>query len=179
MEYQYLIKAVDHAPFIIIILGLMIAWHGYYARWLLISYGILETLDHLIHLEIRSWLTHFYIMNSLIIIVFMFPILLRRPIALFIFRKTGREYFAIVGNRQGLSKYEVIILWLMASTAVVNFITWIEVICYKYWIIDYVYIKFHFRDYYMVSVHLVTLAAMYSYSFYTFISKSQIKKVHR
>ncbi|MCF6440281.1 hypothetical protein L1077_12615 [Pseudoalteromonas luteoviolacea] len=96
--------------------------------------------------------------------------------ALFCYRCTQQAFFLSVAKRAILSRYEVRFLQLLAAAALVNFITWVEVLCYKYGVIENAFIKLYFRNYFIACVILAQCAAIYALSMYTLTLKPETKK---
>ncbi|ESP93998.1 hypothetical protein N483_02555 [Pseudoalteromonas luteoviolacea NCIMB 1944] len=170
MDNHIFFVVIDNLGFVVLFLGLVIGWRNPFARWLVISYSILTCISFACYQVTISWKTHFYIFEAFICLVFMLPILLRRYIAFFIYQKTRRGFFLTVAMRKKLTVYESFLLRLFTLAAIVNFITWIEILCYKYWLIDTPYIKLYFRDYFVALVLLLQNIALYAFIMYCYAS---------
>ncbi|KZN50765.1 hypothetical protein [Pseudoalteromonas luteoviolacea] len=176
MDEKIIFAIIDHLAFVVLFLGLIISWRDPFARWLLLSYTVIEIIEFLTFSEVYTWKVHFYLFEVFMCFLFMTPIVFRRPMALFCYRNTQQVFFLNVAERTILSRYEVRFLQLLAAAALVNFITWIEVLCYKYWIIDNAFIKLYFRNYFIACVILAQCAAIYALSMYTLTLKPETKK---
>ncbi|KZN64591.1 hypothetical protein N473_14810 [Pseudoalteromonas luteoviolacea CPMOR-1] len=172
MDHNIILVVIDKLGLVILFFGLFIGWSNPFARWLVISYLLLELIDLTFYQMTKLWNTHFYIFEAFMCLVYMLPILFRRDITLFLYQRTHSRFFLTVAKRKGQTKYEIYLLKLLALTTAVNFITWIEVLCYKYWLIDIPYIKLYFRDYFIYFVLLCQNIALYAFIMYCYASES-------
>ncbi|KID55154.1 hypothetical protein JF50_25480 [Pseudoalteromonas luteoviolacea] len=154
----------EFAPISVILFGLLLSWHVPTARWFLISYAIVEIIDLMILPISIQWNTHYYAFDIFMALVFILPIVYRREVALFLHSKTGNGYFRIVYERQSLSAQECGIILVMVLTCIVNFVTWIEVLSYKYDFIVNAPFKLYFRDNIILLLHIIMCGAILTYA---------------
>jgi len=154
----------EYAPISIILIGLLLSWNVPTARWFLFSYAVVETIDLMILPISIQWNTHYYAFDILMALVFILPIVYRREVALFLYSKTGLEYFRIVYERQKLSAQECGIILIMALTCIVNFATWVEVLSYKYDLVVNAPFKLYFRDNIILLLHIIMCGTILTYA---------------
>ncbi|ALU43156.1 hypothetical protein [Pseudoalteromonas rubra] len=151
---------MEYAPIAMILLGLILCWNIATARWFLLTYGLFETFE-LATLPITlQWTTHYYIADIFVSLMFLIPVVYRRSFAYKLYTWLGSEYFLTVYKRQTLSIQECCILLLLALMCVVNFITWIEILAYKSYLIDSVPFKLYLRDNIMLAIHVILSLAL-------------------
>ncbi|TMO60634.1 hypothetical protein [Pseudoalteromonas aurantia] len=154
----------DHAHPFIVALGLLFSWKVPTARWFLLCYFFVILFNIAVLPITIQWNTHYYISEALINIVFIFPILYRKDLALFFYSKTGMEFYRQVYEKQRLSSQECLIVLMFLLAVVVNLITWFEVLAYKYYWIDNAYFKLYFRDNIILFILLALLGCLLTYT---------------
>ncbi|KNC69158.1 hypothetical protein [Pseudoalteromonas ardens] len=155
---------MEYAPLFVICLGLAISWNIATARWFLLAYGVFEIID-LVTLPITlQWSTHYYLADIGMSLIFVIPIVYRRNLALRLYVLSGSQYFKRVYRLQTLSAQECTILLLIALMCLANLITWLEVLAYKYYIIDSAPFKLYIRDNFMLLLHIVLCFTMFAFA---------------
>lgn len=155
---------VDFMPLVVIAFTLILTWKIPTARWFLLCYAMIDIVNILLHPITMQWKTHYYVVDLFLYLVFILPIVYRRQLALFLYEKTNLEYFALVYKRQVLSMQECAIGLVIALGCVVNLVTWVEVLAYKYYWIDVPYFKLYARNNLMMLIHIVLCGMMFSYA---------------
>ncbi|QPB84574.1 hypothetical protein CWC22_016915 [Pseudoalteromonas rubra] len=155
---------MEYAPLAAILLGLALSWKVATARWFLLAYGFFEVLDIATLPITMRWNTHYYIADVVINAMFLLPIIFRRNLALRLYIFSGSHYFKRVYRLQRLSAQECGIILLLGLTCVVNVVTWLEVLAYKYYIFDSAPFKLYVRDNLMLLFHLMISLALFAYS---------------
>ncbi|MCG7546485.1 hypothetical protein [Pseudoalteromonas sp. Of7M-16] len=159
-----LYSLVDHALFIFIILGLIVSWKVATARWFFISYLVVILINMTMFSITFEWKTHYYIFQAFLNIVFILPVVYRRDLALFLHKKIGANFYQQVHEKQSLSSQECMILIIFFGAAVVNLVTWFEVLAYKYYWIDNAYFKLYFRNNIIMVIQLLLCACFLAYA---------------
>ncbi|WP_125779352.1 hypothetical protein [Pseudoalteromonas rubra] len=155
---------VDHLHPIFIVLGLVVSWNVPTARWFLISYSFIVLINLSVFPVIIQWNTHYYVAEVVLAIAFMLPVIYRRGLALLIYQKTQNNFFKKVYDKQSLTIQECVVLFIYVIAVVVNFVTWLEVLAYKYDWIQNAYIKLYIRDNVMLAVQLLLCGCLLSYA---------------
>ncbi|AOT07575.1 hypothetical protein [Pseudoalteromonas luteoviolacea] len=155
---------VDHAQLAFIVLGLLISWKVPTARWFFISYLVVISINMTMFPITFEWKTHYYIFQAFLNIVFILPIVYRRDLALFLYNKTGANFYKQVYEKQKLSSQECMILIIFCGAVLVNSYTWLEVLAYKYYWIDNAYFKLYFRNNIITIIQLMLCACFLSYA---------------
>ncbi|KAF7781534.1 hypothetical protein PRUB_b0786 [Pseudoalteromonas rubra] len=155
---------VDHAQPLVIVLGLLLSWKVPTARWFFLSYLAVIVVNIAVFSITIEWRVHYYLFQAFVNIVFILPIVYRRDLALFLYRKTDVRFFLQVYEKQSLSSQECMILLVFALAVVVNLVTWLEVLAYKHYWIDNAYIKLYVRDNVVLFIQLLLLGCLLSYA---------------
>ncbi|MCF6437122.1 hypothetical protein [Pseudoalteromonas sp. MMG022] len=155
---------VDYLFPLIVALGLVFSWKVPTARWFLLSYFFVVLFSSASFPITIQWNTHYYIFEALINIVFIFPILYRRDLALFLYSKTGLDFYHQVYKKQKLSAQECVIILVVALSVLANVITWLEVLAYKYYWLDNAYFKLYCRDNIILLIQFLLCGCFITYS---------------
>lgn len=137
---------IDYMPIAFVIFGLCMAWKTASARWFFIFYLIIEILGLAMTDIVLQWNTHFYIYCVFISLVFLLPVVYRKRLAIWLYSKTGYEYFNNVIQTHRFVPQEAGIICIILLLCLVNFATWIEVLLYKYSFLSTAPIKLFIRD---------------------------------
>ncbi|MCF6441205.1 hypothetical protein L1077_17350 [Pseudoalteromonas luteoviolacea] len=155
---------LDHIFPLVVFIGLLLSWKVATARWFLISYVVVVTTSLLtMHLTIQ-WNTHYYIFESLVNLAFFIPIFYRRSLALMLYQKTGTKFYLYVYQKQTLSTQECTIAIVVALSIIVNAITWLEVLAYKYYLIDNAFFKLYLRDNIILLIQVILCGCFLTYA---------------
>ncbi|MBQ4812704.1 hypothetical protein J8M20_15195 [Pseudoalteromonas luteoviolacea] len=155
---------IEFMPLMIIAFTLVLTWKVPTARWFLLCYAMIDIMNIFLHPITMQWKTHFYLVDLLLYLAFILPIVYRREVALFIYEKTGIDYFSLVYKRQILSVQECGIVLIIALGCVVDLVSWLEVLAYKYYWIDVPYFKLYVRNNLMMLIHIALCGMMFSYA---------------
>ncbi|MBQ4852770.1 hypothetical protein [Pseudoalteromonas sp. MMG012] len=155
---------VDYLFPVIVALGLVFSWKVPTARWFLLSYFLIVLISSTTFPITVQWNTHYYIFEALINIVFMFPILYRKDLALFLYSKTGTDFYLQVYKKQKFSAQECAIILIVALSILVNIITWFEVLAYKYYWLDNAYFKLFCRDNIILLIQFLLCGCFITYA---------------
>ncbi|CAH9056220.1 hypothetical protein PSECIP111854_01749 [Pseudoalteromonas sp. CIP111854] len=156
---------IDYAPIICVLFGLIMAWKVASARWFFISCLVVEIFGLAMTDTVMQWNTHFYIYCVFISLVFLLPIVYRKRLAMWLYSKTGYEYFNNVLKTHRFVPQEAGIICFVFLACIVNFVTWIEVLLYKYSFLSNAPIKLYIRDNTVVLVKIMVCLALLSYAF--------------
>ncbi|MCG7548789.1 hypothetical protein [Pseudoalteromonas sp. Of7M-16] len=155
---------IEFMPLTVIALSLVLTWKVPTARWFLICYAVIDLLNISFTPIKMQWKTHFYLADLVMCLAFILPIVYRRQLALFLYRKTNVEYFFLVYKRQTFSMQECGIILIMVFGGFINLIAWLEILAYKYFWIDVPYFKLYVRDNTMLLLHVVMCGAIFTYA---------------
>ncbi|OCQ20959.1 hypothetical protein A7985_14300 [Pseudoalteromonas luteoviolacea] len=154
----------DHIFPLVVFISLIFSWTTATARWFLLSYSAVVTINLLtMHFAIQ-WNTHYYIFEALVNLAFFIPIFYRRNLALLLHRKTAVEFYLHVYQRQTLSTQECTIAIVVALSIILNVVTWLEVLAYKYYLIDNAFIKLHLRDNLILLIQFILCGCFLTYA---------------
>ncbi|CAH9053307.1 hypothetical protein PSECIP111951_00795 [Pseudoalteromonas holothuriae] len=156
---------IDYVPMVCVLIGLIMTWKVESARWFFISYIAVEMFSLAMTDTVMQWNTHFYIYCVFISLVFLLPIVYRKRLAMWLYSKTGYEYFNKVLKTHRFVPQEAGIICVILLAILVNFVTWIEVLLYKYSFLSNAPIKLYVRDNTVVFVKVMICLAMLSYAF--------------
>ncbi|MCG7537026.1 hypothetical protein [Pseudoalteromonas sp. OOF1S-7] len=154
----------DYTHPIFIALGLLFCWKVPTARWFLLSYAVVVVFSFIVFPTIIQWRTHYYLAQALMSISFLLPIFYRRDLALLLYNRTGLKFYKIVYEKQTLSAQECTIFLLIGLTIIMDLVTWLEVLAYKYSWIDNAYIKLYVRDNFIMVAQFFVGGCFLSYA---------------
>ncbi|MBD1581705.1 hypothetical protein [Pseudoalteromonas sp. S16_S37] len=155
---------IDYVPMICVLFGLIMTWKVESARWFFISCLTLEIFGLAMTDIVMQWNTHFYIYCVFISLVFLLPIVYRKRLAMWLYSKTGYEYFNNVCKTHRFVPQEAGIICIAILACTINFVTWIEVLLYKYSFLSNAPIKLYIRDNMVVFIKVMESCAMVSYA---------------
>ncbi|KZN28864.1 hypothetical protein N480_08855 [Pseudoalteromonas luteoviolacea S2607] len=154
----------DHIFPLVVSFSLLLSWKIATARWFTFCYLTFIVVNLAMFQITVNWNTHFYIFEAFMAIVFTFPIIYRRNLALLIYNKTNISFYLEIYKKQRLTVQECTIILLVGISVFVNLITWIEVLAYKYYWIDNAYIKLYVRDNTILLTKLVLCGCFLTYA---------------
>ncbi|MCO7191297.1 MULTISPECIES: hypothetical protein [unclassified Pseudoalteromonas] len=160
MDIVYFNDYLLYAAFFI---AVFLSWYNVSARWFLALIGILETLDFLTLSTVLTWHTHFYIWCASLSLLFLIPMIFRTQLANWLYQKTGVRYFLITARIRGFSLRENILICVFIVAIFVNLVTYIEVLLYKYSVLDNAIIKLYIRDNVAALLHYIEIGIVLSF----------------
>ncbi|WP_125557350.1 hypothetical protein [Pseudoalteromonas rubra] len=161
MDYLYVI--VDYSPIFVILYGLYMTWRFETARWFLLTLGAVELVDELLISVALNWQVHYYVYAAAMNLAFLLPIMYRQKIANWLYERSGHDFFNNVVNKHYISLQELSVLLVLAAVAIINVVTWCEVLLYKYKFITNAPIKLYVRDNTVAILHLLYIGALVKY----------------
>ncbi|ALU44547.1 hypothetical protein [Pseudoalteromonas rubra] len=148
----------------IMLFALIKTWRYECARWFLITFASVELLDELMAPIVLTWHTHFYIWCVAMNLAFLLTIIYRKPLADWLYQKSGFEYFYRVSENHYFSLQEGAFFFLLTISIIINSITYIEVLLYSEFIINNAYIKLYVRDFVSTALHILMSLALLTYA---------------
>lgn len=97
-------------------------------------------------------------------LVFLLPIIFRKPLAGWLYQKTGIEFFNNVYEKHYFSLQEGAFFFLITISIIINGITYIEVLLYVQDVINTLYIKLYVRDFVSAILHILMSLALLTYA---------------
>ncbi|AZZ97403.1 hypothetical protein [Pseudoalteromonas sp. R3] len=155
----------DYWLFVAFFIAVLLSWRNVSARWFLTLIGILETIDALTISTVLTWHTHFYIWCASLSLIFLLPVMFRTQCATWLYQKTGVQYFLTTAQITGFSLRENVLICLCIVSIFLNLVTYIEVLLYKYYVLDNAIIKLYVRDNVAALLHYIQIGLVLSFMF--------------
>jgi len=155
---------VDYLPTLIAFIALLFCWRKVGARWFLILFLTVGILDNYTAQYSINWTTHYYGWTILMNLLFFLPSFYRKNIAQKIYTATGSNFFMQAANLK-FSQQEAAILFICFVSIVAHFISYIEILLYKNYVIDTPYFKLYLLDQLQVILHIFSSFAVLSFTF--------------
>lgn len=141
-------------PMLLVALGL--AWHSDTGRWFIFTVLIVELIDELTIPMSMQWKLNYYLWGVFMNVLFFIPIIYRKRIAIKLHNLTGLNYFQRVWESHRFTVPEGALMCVFSLSLLVNLITYIEVLMYKYYVIDTALFKLYIRDNVQLVLHFLT-----------------------
>jgi len=151
-----------YAPLPIFLFSLFKCWRNIGARWFLILLVTVECIDVFSYRYSINWNTHYYAWSVFISFLFYAPSFYRSRIAHKLYEKTDSSFF-LEASKLKFTQQEAAILLIFFISMIANGISYIEILLYKYYIIDVYYFKLYVLDNLQLLLHVFLCLAALSF----------------
>ncbi len=153
-----------YAPIAIFLFSLAVCWKSIGARWFLTLLVTVECIDLYTSQFSIKWTTHYYIWSAFIGLLFLTPSFYRSSIAQKVYSYTKKEFFH-EASKLKFTQQEAAILIISFLSMFANLVSYVEILMYKYYVIDMFYFKQYILDNLQLFLHILVCLAALSFSF--------------
>lgn len=153
-----------YLTFPVLVLSMILARKHDSAMWFLSTLLLVEIIDLVMHDISMTWTTHYYIWCVFVNVIFFIAVIYRKTLSAHLYNLTQIDYFKRAFINHSFSIQEGAMLCIFFASLIINLITYIEVLLYKYYVIDTAYIKLYVRDGVQVALHIFMALAALSFS---------------
>lgn len=163
-QLDNLLNYVSYLPILIIGFSLAVCWGNVGSRWFLSLLFTVEVIDIFSAQYSVQWKTHYYgwaiLMNGL----FFIPSVMRQRLSVYLYSVTKSDFF-YKAKSLDFTQQEAALLLVFLTSMIANAISYIEIILYKYDLLQTPYFKLYILDRLQVLLHILTCLAALSFSF--------------
>ncbi|TMP34793.1 hypothetical protein CWB98_17510 [Pseudoalteromonas rubra] len=147
----------------VLIIGLVLAWRDYNARWLFILLGLFQVLEATTKPITIQWTLHYYLWCAVLSVILLAMILFRGLIAEKVYNFTKIEYFKRTRESYALTIPECAFCFLIFVSSVFCLLAWLEILLYYYKIVSYPVIYHHLWVPTLYTLHILEALALITF----------------
>lgn len=159
MSFNY----TDLAGLFIVVIGLIVTWKSFNARWLFIILIALQLFEVVTHPYTIKWTQHYYIWLVAMGVTFFTIILCRAKIANWLYDVTSISFFKQSCKQYNLTLPECSFLLFIFIAEVFHLAVWVEIQLYVFKVIQTPYLYSYVWETFQIFIQVMEICALITY----------------